>query len=494
MSKLKILILKSSSEGLHDAISKSEDLNAKSGPFDCVLIHGNIVDDLDHAKLIKSSTPIYFFNGHRVLTNKPGSINVSDNVVFLNGYGILKLLNGIRIGYLTGDERFLNQSENALHDVLKNSEMEGIDLLLTHQVGKPFGLETSDQVVDEIIKSLKPKYHFASLNSETFVECPAFRWKNTELVTRCIKLATFGSGKKWAYAFNITLSVPMSGLTQDMLGPNPYEVDITPKRRLSTSTPTQQGTGAKKIKRVLPGDCRFCLSNPQVQQHLIIAIGTNVYMTIAKGPLTVPMGKMNFSGHCLLISVKHVSKLCYKDQECSNLTQDATFNEMVQYESDVAEMNSKRFDTCTVVFEIDYENSIHFHKQVMPVPQYLIGKFLASLERQVHFNNEKFTKNARLCFREYNSDDKEYLDIINDVESNYLKFTVYESRNVYKIYLAVFQKNERVDLQFGRRVVAFLLNLSNRVKWDSPNCRQSLDEENKEVFEFRKTFVEFDKH
>src|SRR4051812_48876132 len=35
-----------------------------------------------------------------------------------------------------------------------------------------------------------------------------------------------------------------------------------------------------------PESCFFCLSNPSIQKHLITSIGSDAYLTTAKGPLT----------------------------------------------------------------------------------------------------------------------------------------------------------------------------------------------------------------
>src|SRR5579862_8414860 len=35
-----------------------------------------------------------------------------------------------------------------------------------------------------------------------------------------------------------------------------------------------------------PESCFFCLSNPNIQKHLITSIGNDAYLTTAKGPLT----------------------------------------------------------------------------------------------------------------------------------------------------------------------------------------------------------------
>lgn len=45
-------------------------------------------------------------------------------------------------------------------------------------------------------------------------------------------------------------------------------------------------------------ECWFCLSSPNVESHLIISIGENYYLALAKGPLV--------EDHVLIIPVEHM--------------------------------------------------------------------------------------------------------------------------------------------------------------------------------------------
>jgi hypothetical protein len=51
-------------------------------------------------------------------------------------------------------------------------------------------------------------------------------------------------------------------------------------------------------KRGPPAACWFCLSNPDIEQHLIIALGEGVYVALAKGQLSE-------EGHLILVPVGH---------------------------------------------------------------------------------------------------------------------------------------------------------------------------------------------
>jgi hypothetical protein len=50
--------------------------------------------------------------------------------------------------------------------------------------------------------------------------------------------------------------------------------------------------------------------------------------------------------------------------------------------------------------------------------------------------------------------------------------------------------DQRFDLQFGRRVMAKLLGLEDRLIWQ--DCEQSVEEESKDVEAFRQAFKDWD--
>ena len=218
---------------------------------------------------------------------------------------------------------------------------------------------------------------------------------------------------------------------------------------------------------------------------MIVAIAKHSYLTLAKGPLTVPKGDMFFSGHALITPINHVAKI---DKSLDN----ELSKEIELFESRVAKMNYKLFDCSTVVFEIQSDKAIHFHKQVIPVPKYLITKFERALDRQVHINSER--GNCKLEFEKFDGlDNEEYRKIVGRKDTNYLQFTIYETdTSKATIYISSFDITERLDLQFGRRTLAFVLNLPKRVQWNSPICQQSKEQELKEAQLYQKSFKNFD--
>ncbi|SCU97382.1 LAFA_0G11210g1_1 [Lachancea sp. 'fantastica'] len=492
----KILVLRANVQTVTEVLTKAEALNTKSGPFDCAIILGHIFESIQDAPC--PQLPVFFTNGSNLLVEKHGTSSMNHNLTLLNGYGVLQTTNDLRIAYLSGDKDYLLKNQEEIRTLFKNAAAKDVDILITdgwsrgHYLSKDESLG-EDTLEDEAVKLLKPKYHFATLAKNKFQEASPFKWGDSEKTTRCLNLAEYNSGAKWAYAFSVDSTSARNDSATKSFAANPYEKSTSSKREFE-SEGTSDYALTKKPKQILPQDCRFCLSNPTVQDHLIIHISDHAYLTIAKGPLTVPTAQMNFSGHCLLIAIKHIPKLKPQEDLQSDVFETPLFKEIERYEASVSAMNYEKFSMSTVAFEINSQRSIHYHIQLFPIPSYLIAKFESALDRQVHFNNTKYDHNAKLKFQTFTDlNDLDYKSIVNDSNNNYIQFTIFEKGpESSKTFVATFKPEERIDLQFGRRVLAFVLNLPKRAKWDSPACHQSIEEEDSEVKAFQTHFKSFE--
>ncbi|SCU90062.1 LAME_0E06898g1_1 [Lachancea meyersii CBS 8951] len=492
----KVLVLRANVQTLTDVLDKANALNQKSGPFDCAIILGKVLESTESVE--RPGLPVFFTNGDGMLVEKQGSESLGHNLTLLNGYGMFQNSSGLRIGYLTGNKNFIMDNEEQIKSYFKSAEIKDLDILITDGWSKALFLNDNDQsradtLEDEIVKISKPKYHFATLAKSKFHEATPFKWADSETITRCLNIAEYNSGARWAYAFSVDSTLSDNQALPKVLANNPYEAKPFSKRTFEAEEPKSH-TLTKRPKQILPEECRFCLSNPAVQDHLIIHISEHAYLTIAKGPLTMPTSQMDFSGHCLLIPIKHIPKLKTAEVSQGDVFDSTLYQELEKYENSIVAMNHQQFQMSTVVFEINSQNSVHYHIQIMPIPAYLIPKFDSALERQVHFNNTKYSNNAKLKFDTFQgTSDDSFRAKLNDPSLNYIKFAVHENSTACpKIYMATFNSGERIDLQFGRRVLAFVLKLPKRAKWDSPACTQTLEQEKHDVQAFQAHFKSFE--
>ena len=210
--------------------------------------------------------------------------------------------------------------------------------------------ENGSLCISKLAKFVLPRYHL-SASEDQFYEREPYRnhlimQEQPKLVTRFISIAGVDNEKKekWLYAFNI---VPAKLLNRDELNKQPDDATENPyasidfesmkdmnknksnvfgndsfffqpsndnnrrsdqnnkynnqasnhsNNKRSAATSQSEDNGDKRTKSS-EYSCWFCLSSPQIEKHLIVSIGEQAYLAIAKGGLVenhlliIPIGK-----------------------------------------------------------------------------------------------------------------------------------------------------------------------------------------------------------
>jgi hypothetical protein len=282
------------------------------------------------------------------------------NLTYLGSSGVYTTSQGLTIAYLSGvggagggaqqgehSHYFAKRDVELLISQSKQSGFNGVDVFLTSDW--PRGVNKYTQPPPDVdIRTfgaiefaylayhLKPRYHFCGLHN-VYYERPPYKneLNGREFTTRFIALANFGNpdkAQKGIYAFNIE---PMVAMTKEELGKipenstdNPYaeffgktdkkktssedsdrqfffdqSIIDSGKRKRQSQQGTSQGkrsrSGAPSLPKDLPpGVCWFCLANPKVEKHLIIAIGNHSYLALPKGGLVPEHVLILPIGHC----------------------------------------------------------------------------------------------------------------------------------------------------------------------------------------------------
>lgn len=95
--------------------------------------------------------------------------------------------------------------------------------------------------------------------------------------------------------------------------------------------------------------CWFCLSSPEVSKHLVISVGTEVYVALARGGLV--------ENHFLILPITHHQSLSILPKEVTN--------EMTLYKDAITKYYATT-DRVPVFFERNFKTS-HCQLQVIPV-------------------------------------------------------------------------------------------------------------------------------
>lgn len=495
---------------------------------------------------INVALPTYFTIGDRPLPTRivekiEADDEVCPNLYFLGKRGTLKTAEGLRIAALGGTfentEPHTKPQSNAggrFQSTYSDVDARALfgshkaDILITSQWPKAIHtgskvpipedqslLPAEVQCVADVCATLKPRYHFSTSDKffyerEPFFHLPTEDSPDGKPLTRFISLASFGSKPKGMYAFTIdietapALTIPAGVTASPLSAPQSKRKGLQPQREsfqrfAQDNRHGQHGPRKRQRERAPPpgpDECFFCLSNPKIATHLITSIGEESYLTTAKGPL--PPAKffpsLGFPGHMLIIPFTHAPTLGTISDPESRAT---TYKEMQGFRTALQQMVATRSEgkLGAVVWEVSRASGIHSHWQFLPVPIDLIRSGLVEVAFQVEAENLKYPTFS-VTTREMNGENEagDYFRVTTwapadaaDQESENVEKTQSESEKTLLLDLSA---DFRFDLQFGRRVMAKLLELDNRMNWK--DATQSVEEEEADAEAFKEGFKQYD--
>ncbi|KAF8584079.1 hypothetical protein K439DRAFT_1633822 [Ramaria rubella] len=231
------------------------------------------------------------------------------------------------------------------------------------------------------------------------------------------------------------------------------------------------------LREIRPDECWFCLSNPSVAKHLIVAIGSECYVTLPKGQLPPTqttqssLAPIPGGGHVLIVPISHYPTL-------SSIPTDLALpivSEIAQFKSALRTCFEK-FKASPVTFEVARLTGKggHAHIQVVPIPN--------------SFPNEE----VEMAFRNHG----QHLGITFEEDADAALESA-QNQNYFRVELPSGKKLVHLmkpgvpfDLQFGRIAVANLFRLPERIDWKV--CVQSDKEERLDATAFKAAFAPFD--
>lgn len=492
--------------------------------------------------------PIYFTIGNHALPQQivekleKSDGEVCPNLYFLGKRSTTKTSEGLRIVALGGsldpgitaglskdkylpfhtedDAKSLRGANTA--DILITSPWP-LQVRTGSKVNIPDGVEEplAEQCIADLCSTLRPRYHFSTSKQifyerEPFFHAPKEEQPDEKPITRFISLTAFNNPwkHKWLYAFSIDpkATVPSAmpaGTTASPFTDSSRKRQRFPPQDQSFSRFSNHDHHHRPSKRArqappTPQECFFCLSNPNAATHLITSIADNTYLTTAKGPLsnasTFPT--LGFPAHILAIPLSHSPTMTsISDTEVRS----ATYNEVQRYRQALHSLlrEKSRDGLGSVTWEVSRAEGIHIHWQFLPVPSDLITKGLVEAAFKVEAENEKYPmfKNKEIGDGAAEKGDYFRVWIWRPGEGErYGESTLSTANHPEEVGKAdhgmevslvlPLSPDFRFDLQFGRRVMAKLLQLEARMNWR--DCQQTEAEETQDAEAFKKAFKQFD--
>lgn len=211
---------------------------------------------------------------------------------------------------------------------------------------------------------------------------------------------------------------------------------------------------SRKVQKLRVDDknpCWFCLSSPEVEKHLIIAIGEFCYLSLAKGGL--------LDEHFLILPIEHIDSLNNSDGNPEELI--AELRSFKKSLIDYFHRQSKG----VVFFERNFR-SVHWQLQAVPIAI----DILDTLEFNIKQVSKKHFKNIN------------YFDIptgcsIGDVVPKGAPYIHWQIEPLGIEFVSQIQtKGSFFPIQLGRLVLAdsSILNCPNKVNWS--DCKKSKEE------------------
>jgi len=354
-------------------------------------------------------------------------------------------------------------------------------------------------ILGQVLERLCPRYHFAAAAKGLFYERPPYV-NLSGSITRFLAIAPYDNPEKQKFLYAASLT-PVRDMDKEALSKRPTNTTISPFVILPIPNPhgllgrprsgsgegdgllpepplkrqrgamfgrggreergrgRGQGQHRNRDERGFGADCWFCLKSPKVEKHLVVSIGEEVYVTLAKGEL-VPE-------HMLLIPVEHVASVTNAHESVRN--------ELEKYKDSLKKYFKSKGKTI-ILFERFMNKSHHCHIQVVPISEEEAQKAKAAITAEAARRN--------ITFDAVDVPAKNIGDVV-DSDQSYMAIELPDG----SVLLYVIG-SQRVPMELGRELIAELIGKPERREWKG--CVLSKQEEIQEVYAIKEAFHPYD--
>uniref|UniRef100_A0A8H7Y5J6 CCHC-type domain-containing protein n=1 Tax=Psilocybe cubensis TaxID=181762 RepID=A0A8H7Y5J6_PSICU len=229
-------------------------------------------------------------------------------------------------------------------------------------------------------------------------------------------------------------------------------------------------------KEISTDECWFCLSNPNLAKHLIVAIGSECYVTLPKGQIIPTQSAADHvdvpgGGHVLIVPITHYPTYSTIPPDLAPPILDET----EKFKAALTAMYAK-YGTVPVIFEVGRLSAKggHAHVQAVPVPVRLKDKI-----------EETFIKEGRPLGIDFEDDADAALASCANGRGSYFKVDLPDGRKMVHLI------KDRVpfSIQFGRQALVSLLGTPDRMDWKA--CMLSEEQDRADAQEFKSAFAPY---
>lgn len=235
-------------------------------------------------------------------------------------------------------------------------------------------LDSAD--VRKVGEKLTPWYHFVP---GSYFEAEPFYSNGRG--TRLVSLSSVGSSEKWAHLVQIG---PAISPARPLTGVNFYNFEASHRSdliwgqpELKRGSPNVSGQLHEKPPKKQKRACYMCLDSPAATQELVVATGSHVYLSTARGPIQseTVMSKLNCAGHVLLIPRAHIPSIARNGRSEDQL-------ELRKFEIALGSMY-RQHGLEPVTYEFVRDRTVHGHTQVVPIPASAVDQALQQMQSAI---------------------------------------------------------------------------------------------------------------
>ena len=252
------------------------------------------------------------------------------------------------------------------------------------------------------------------------------------------------------------------------------------KAEILSSSNTDGKDGPQLQKHHFPPDartdCWFCLASPTCEKHLIVGVSDHCYVTMPKGPVN--------KHHTLIVPVTHAAGIFLDPPP-------GVEEEIEKTKIKLKKIANEELNKDLFVYEraIPTKGGYHSHINCVPINKGLTTKIYSAMM-------ERASNCPGFAMKEIQNSDISLGTILkNSVDDDsevcgYVFMEVGEKRFLYKFKSENHQKRIQIPIEFGREVLASVLEDPNLAQWKG--CVLPRKEEEETCAEFRKLFEKYE--
>ncbi|KAF7295541.1 Nuclear protein [Mycena indigotica] len=272
---------------------------------------------------------------------------------------------------------------------------------------------------------------------------------------------------------------PKPGYICRACGSEEHYIDDCPASSHRPSNLRDGGRGRRggPPKEIAPDECWFCLSNPNLAKHLIVAIGAECYVTLPKGQIPPTQSAADSTlvpggGHVLIVPITHYPTFSTIPGDLAG-----PINEETEKHKTALRAMYAKYGAAMVAFEVGRLSAKggHAHVQAVPIPLALKGQV-----------ENAFRSEGRMSGVDFEEDADAALEACAGGRGSYFRVDLPDGKKLVHLI----KDYGPFNLQFGRAVLTTLLGKREREDWKA--CVLPDDEERADAQAFKAAFAPFD--